>query len=86
MAGEIKEQSLPPPDCYQIRVKGHLAPCWSDWFDGLIMIHEPNGETILAGPILDQAALYGVLLKIRDLNLPLLSVTQISPGSAEIVE
>jgi hypothetical protein len=61
-------------EIYQIRVKGHLDPERSSWFDGLNITHNNNGETILAGPIIDQAALHGVLLKIRDLGLPLLEV------------
>jgi hypothetical protein len=58
---------------YQIRVKGHLSCEWSDWFDGLLLVHEDSGETLLSGPM-DQATLYGVLKKVRDLGLPLLAV------------
>lgn len=64
---------------YQIKVKGHLDPHWSEWFDGLTISHEANGETVLAGPVMDQAALHGLLLKIRDLNLTLLSVQRVEP-------
>lgn len=60
---------------YMIRVKGQLASHWSAWFDGLAISNESNGETVLRGPLLDQAALHGVLIKIRDLGLPLLAVT-----------
>jgi hypothetical protein len=62
------------PLVYQIRIKGHLAPHWSDWFEGLTITLEANGDTLLTGPVVDQAALYGVLRKVRDLGIPLLSV------------
>ena len=68
---------------YQIKIKGHLDPRWSEWFDGLTITHEPHGETTLSGPVVDQPALFGLLLKIRDLNLTLLSVNHIEPDSAE---
>ena len=60
---------------YHIRVKGHLADHWSAWFDGLTISNETNGETVLHGLLTDQAALHGVLIKIRDLGLPLLAIT-----------
>lgn len=63
-------------DIYQIRVKAYLDQERSSWFDGLTIAHNEHGETILSGPLVDQAALYGVLLKIRDLSLPLLEVIQ----------
>jgi hypothetical protein len=59
---------------YEIRVKGHLDPSWSDWFDEMRITHEKNGETILAGMLTDQAALQGVLRKISDLGIALISV------------
>ena len=64
---------------YQIRVKGLLGHKWSDWFDGLTIIPHPQGnnETLLTGPVADQAALHGLLAKIRDLDLPLLSVKRV---------
>lgn len=68
---------------YQIKVKGHLDPHWSEWFEGMTISHEANGETVLAGPVMDQAALHGLLLKIRDLNLTLLSVHRVEPDSDE---
>jgi len=71
------------PLIYQIKVKGHLDLRWSEWFDGLTISHEPNGETLLTGPVEDQPALFGLLLKIRDLNLTLLSLNRIEPDSAE---
>ncbi len=70
-------------DIYHIRIRGYLDQERSDWFDGLTIIHNGYGETILSGPIPDQAALYGVLLKIRDLGLPLLEVTTNSASNAE---
>jgi hypothetical protein len=66
-------------EVYQIVVKGHLDSEWSDWFDGLTITLVDNGETILTGPIVDQTALHGVLIKIRDLGLPLLSLVRIEP-------
>ncbi len=65
------------PDVYQIRVKGHLGPGWSDWFDGWRIVNEENGEALLIGPIADQAALHGLLTRIRDLGLPLIEVSRI---------
>ena len=61
---------------YEIRVKGHLDERWGDWFAGLTLSHESNGTTVLGGPLTDQAALHGVLKKIRDLGLTLLSVNR----------
>ena len=66
---------------YQIRIKGHLGPQWTDWFGGLLAIAvEEGGDTLLTGPIVDQAALYGLLKKVRDLGMPLVSVNCIQPG------
>jgi len=67
-------------EVYRIVVKGHLDSDWSDWFDGLTITLVDNGETILTGPLIDQTALHGVLIKIRDLGLPLLSLTRIEMG------
>lgn len=66
-------------EVYQIVVKGHLDSEWSDWFDGLTITLVGSGETILTGPLADQTALHGVLIKIRDLGLPLLSLVRIDP-------
>lgn len=71
---------------YQIRVKGHLDDSWSTWFDGLGITLEPNGDTLLTGPVVDQCALYGLLKKVHDLALPLISVNLIekcTPVSGE---
>jgi hypothetical protein len=62
---------------YEIRVKGHLDLARSAWFDGLTVTHTPDGETILAGPVQDQAALHGLLNKVRDLGLPLVAVNRV---------
>jgi hypothetical protein len=62
---------------YEIRIKGHLDVAWSDWFDGLTIRHEENGETLLSGQVTDQAALHGILGRVRDLGLPLISVQAI---------
>ena len=64
---------------YEIRVAGHLAADWSDWFDGLTVRQTANGQTVLSGP-LDQAALHGVLAKVRDLGLVLVAVNQSTQG------
>jgi hypothetical protein len=62
---------------YQIRLEGHLDRQWTEWFDGLTITLEDNGDTILTGPVIDQAALHGLLRKVRDLGIPLLSVNQV---------
>jgi hypothetical protein len=68
------------PEYYEIKIKGHLDPCWSDWFAGLQLTHVEGKETLLSGPLPDQAALHGLLERIRDLNLTLISIT--SGGSS----
>jgi hypothetical protein len=64
---------------YEIRIKGHLNPQWADWFGDATVTLEDNGETLLTCTVLDQAALYGLLRKVRDLGIPLLSVTRVDP-------
>ena len=64
-------------DIYQIRIKGHLAEHWVEWFDGLTLTNEVNGEATLLGPIADQAALHGLLVKLRDLHLPVLAINRV---------
>jgi hypothetical protein len=64
------------PEVYQIRIKGHLGPQWADRFGGLSITLEDNGDTVLTGPVTDQAALHGLLKKVRDLGMPLLSVNK----------
>lgn len=70
------------PQLYQFRIKGHLENRWADWFAGLTITREDNGETLLTGPV-DQAALHSVLRKVRDLGMPLLSVIRIEPKPAD---
>jgi hypothetical protein len=71
------------PTVYQIRIKGHLGPEWSDWFADLTLTREDNGDTVLTGPVVDQAALHSVLRKVRDLGLPLIAVLRIEAGPAD---
>jgi len=73
-----------PLNQYEICVRGHLAPRWSDWFEGFEIALKDNGETRLSGPVVDQAALFGLLMKVRDLGLPLVSVMTIQPEQTEI--
>ncbi len=70
------------PGVYEIRIKGHLDDRWADWFGGLTITLEDNGDTLLTGPVVDQAALHGLLKKVRDLGMPLLSVMRLKPGLA----
>ena len=71
------------PSVYQIRVKGRLGPRWAGWFEGLTIAPAGDGDTLLTGPVVDQAALYGLLRRVRDLGLPLLSVMRLEPGYAD---
>lgn len=68
---------------YQIRIKGHLGREWTDWFLGMTITLEDNGETLLTGRVTDQAALYGVLRTVRDVGLPLVSVMRVQPDPVE---
>ncbi len=72
------------PGLYEIRIKGHLDDRWVDWFEGLTITLEDNGETLLTGPVVDQAALHGWLNKVRDLGMPLLSVNRIESGQGDV--
>jgi len=71
------------PGLYEIRIKGHLADRWSGWFGGLTITLEDSGDTFLTGPVVDQAALHGLLKKVRDLGMPLISVNRVKPGQAD---
>ena len=71
------------PAVYEIRIKGHLGPRWADWFGGMTITLEDNGDTLLTGPVVDQAALHGLLRQVRDLGTPLHSVIRLGPGSAD---
>lgn len=68
---------------YVIRLEGQLDPMWSDWLGGMQMRYSPHGETLLEGAVVDQAALYGLLAALRDLGLPLISVTRSEPSTAD---
>lgn len=70
------------PAVYRIRLRGHLGQQWTAWFEGLAISLEESGDTLLTGPVADQAALHGLLKKVRDLGLPLLSVTPLPPEQA----
>jgi hypothetical protein len=71
---------------YEIRIEGHLGHQWMDWFEGLTVTLDDNGETLLTGPVPDQAALFGLLKKVRDLGIPLRSVNRVEPGQADASE
>ena len=84
MSSELNPRTDPgQPMVYQIRIKGHLDSQWTDWFEGLTITLEDNGDTLLTGPVIDQAALYGLLKKVRDLGMPLVSVSPLEPGQAD---
>ena len=78
-SGNEKAQPL----VYQIRIKGQLGTEWSDWFEGLSITLEDNGDTLLTGPVVDQAALHGLLRKVRDLGMLLVSAILVTPDRAE---
>jgi len=87
MANEIKPKTDPSqPIVYQIRITGHLGSHWTEWFGGLTITLEDNGDTLLTGPVIDQAALYGVLRKVRDLGMPLISAIRLQPGQSDASE
>jgi hypothetical protein len=71
---------------YQIRLAGHLDHQWTDWFDGLTITLEDSGETVLTGPVADQAALHGLLKKIRDLGLPLIAVNRVNRKGTDPID
>ncbi len=78
MANKLTPKTNPgQPMIYEIRIKGHLGRQWTDWFGGLTTTLENNGDTLLTGPVVDQAALHGLLKKVRDLGMPLVSVIQV---------
>lgn len=87
MSNKFNSESDPnQPMIYQIKIKGHLGRQWTDWFLGLTITLQDNGETLLTGSVVDQAALHGVLKKVRDLGMPLVSVNRVSPGQGDISE
>lgn len=68
------------PTIYQIRIRGHLGDQWAEWFGGLTITQEAGGDTLLTGAVVDQSALHGLLKKVRDLGMPLVSVNCVDPG------
>jgi hypothetical protein len=81
MSNKLNPKTDPgQPVVYQIRIKGHLGHQWTDWFGGLTITMEEDGNTLLTGPVVDQAALHGLLKKVRDLGMPLVSVSPVEPG------
>jgi hypothetical protein len=84
MSNELEPKPTPSqPVIYQIRLKGHLGSQWTDWFEGLTITQEEDSNTLLTGPVVDQAALHGLLKKVRDLGMPLVSVNRVEPDSSE---
>ena len=84
MSNESKPIIKPrQPLVYEIRIKGHLDQQWTEWFEGLTITLEDNGDTRLTGPVVDQAALHGLLRKVRDLGMPLLSVDSVKPDQED---
>lgn len=74
------------PMVYEIRIKGHLDSQWANWFDGLDITLTDNGDTLLTGLVVDQAALHGLLKKVRDLGAPLISVQRVEPGEGDAAD
>jgi len=84
MSNELGPKPAPSqPVVYRIRLKGHLGSQWTDWFGGLTITLEEDGDTLLTGPVVDQAALHGLLRKVRDLGMPLVSVSPLEHGQAD---
>ncbi len=77
------QPGTPHPVIYRIRIQGHLDSQWKDWFEGLTISLEEDGTTLLTGSVVDQAALHGLLKKVRDLGMPLVSVSPVEPGQAD---
>ena len=76
-ANQPKPETPPQPVVYQIRVRSHLGSGWTDWFEGLTITQEEGGDTLLTGPVVDQAALHGLLKKVRDLGMSLVSINPV---------
>lgn len=72
------------PTIYQIKIKSHLSSDWTDWFEGLTITPEEDGDTLLTGPVIDQAALYGLIKKVRDLGMTLISVNPVQCNESDL--
>ena len=84
MSNNISSEIVPgEPMAYQIRIRGHLGRQWTDWFGGFAITLDPNGDTLLTGRVVDQAALYGLLRALRDLGIPLISVSPVESGAED---
>lgn len=84
MSHESRQKKEPNrPTVYQIRLKGHLDDQWADWFGGLTITLKEDGTTLLTGPVVDQSGLFGLLKKVRDLGLPLVSIDCVEPGTED---
>ena len=84
MSYELNPRTIPgQPIIYQIKIKGHLGREWTGWVQGLAITLEEDGNTLLTGPVVDQAALHGLLKKVRDLGMPLVSVSPVEPDQAD---
>jgi hypothetical protein len=85
MANKLNPENDPDePVAYQIRIKGHLGTQWTGWFEQMTITLEDSGNTLLTGPVLDQAALHGLLKKVRDLGMPLISVNRDELGETHV--
>ena len=84
MSNDLNSKTDPgQPMVYQIRIRGHLGSQWTDWFEDLTITLEEDGDTLLTGPVVDQSALHGLLKKVRDLGMPLVSVSPVERGQAD---
>ena len=84
MSNKLDTETGPgQPTVYEIRIKGHLGHQWTDWFEGATIRLEDNGDTLLTSPVVDQAALHGLLKRIRDLGMPLISVNRAGSDQAD---
>ena len=84
MSGKTNSQSDPKqPRIYQIKIEGHLGNHWSEWLENLTVTRDEDGNTLLTGPVVDDAALHGILKKVRDLGTPLLSVNCLDSGQID---
>ena len=87
MSNNLNSKTDPgQPMVYQIKVEGHLGRQWTDWFDGLTITLGEEGDTLFTGLVVDQAALHGLLKKVRDLGMLLLSVNRVKPGQADTAD